>query len=355
MPSFREYMNAFSDIIKTETNIKADYEVFKDTSIYERYMLNAAQFSAAKDVATNGMIKTVMFDDEGVRQGYSAFKRDAEAITDIVNDVWLRTEYDTAVRQAVAGQQFSRYRDDADLYPYWRYLRTISLNPRDEHLLLVDKIFRIGDYEGDMCFPPNGYNCGCGSEQLDDQYLKDNELSALTNEQSKEELNKVDSQFRFNPADQGILPKEGHSYFQALPNANAADGNTFGITRSTKNVDKLSAKGLHLILKKVDEWKHEYHSDHNTITFQNSATLANIVFTHKALLAIEKHSAGFEQLADTVTKPDEIWSTWVNVDEQRDVKRVYIRGNYCVMTTNGNIIDAYLVDNVNRFRKGVII
>lgn len=208
--------------------MKTDYDAFKDTSLYERYLLNASQFSAAKDVATNGMMKSVMFDSDGVRQGFSSFKKDCKAITDVSNETWLRTEYDTSVRQAVAGAQFISYREDADLYGYWVYLETTSEHPREEHLDLVGNVYKIGDPESDLVFPPNGFNCSCGSEQVDEEYLKENGKTPRSNEQSKSDLeNGVPEQFRFNPADSGILPKEGHSYFQALPNANEADADTF--------------------------------------------------------------------------------------------------------------------------------
>lgn len=360
IPVFKEYLKTFWDIIKEQTNVQSDYDRFKDTSLYERYMLNSVQFAAAKSVAVNGMMKTQLFKDDGVRKGFSAFKNDCKAITDITNETWLRTEYDTAVRQAVSGQQFISYREDADLYPYWVYLETTSEHPREEHLDLVGNVYRIGDPEGDMVFPPNGFNCfkkgmfvrtkdgnkpienitkndfiltrkgykkviavinsgiktvygihfdndiyrhtfycslgheiytkelgfiaiqdldlsqeytliniengetkfkisineygnddetfdlkvsgeseyfvnnilvhncSCGSEQVDDEYLKENGKSVRTNAEAKEDLeNGVPAQFRFNPADQGICPKEGHSYFQALPNANSADGSMF--------------------------------------------------------------------------------------------------------------------------------
>ncbi len=191
-------------------------------------MLNAVQFSSAKSVAENGMMKTALFNEDGVRKSFSAFKNDCSAITDIISDTWLRTEYDLGVRNAVTGEQFQSYKEDADLFPYWIYIETISENPRDEHLDLVGNIYRIGDPEGDAVFPSNGWNCQCSSEQIDDDYLKQNGKSARTNEESKSDLeNHVDPQFRYNPSNQGIFPKEGHSYFQALGNANEADGSMF--------------------------------------------------------------------------------------------------------------------------------
>jgi len=192
-------------------------------------MLNSAQFSAAKSLAESKMIQSQLFDEDGVRKGYSAFKKDVKAITDVVNDVWLRVEYDTSVGLAISGEQFRQYRSDADIFPYWIYLETNSANPRIEHLELVGNIYRIGDPEGDACHPKNGYNCDCGSEQVDDQYLEENGKSVLTNDEAKESLQHVDPQFRFNSADCGILPREGHTYFNALPSANEANGDLFNI------------------------------------------------------------------------------------------------------------------------------
>lgn len=229
IPVFKEYLKTFWDIIKEQTNVQSDYDKFRDTGVYERWMLNAAQFSAAKDVAVNGMMKTVLFDDKGVRQSFSAFRNDCKAITDVTNDQWLRVEYDSGLRQAIAGQQFISYREDSDLYPYWQYLETTSDHPRDSHLELVGNIYRIGDADSDLVFPPSDWNCGCGSEQIDDQYLKDNGKSVRSNDEAKSDLeNAVPPQFRFNSADSGILPKSGHSYFQTLSSANEADGTLFG-------------------------------------------------------------------------------------------------------------------------------
>lgn len=339
------------------TQIKKDFDNFHDTSIYERYMLNSAQFSAAKSDAETKMLQSLVFDDNKVRKGYSAFKQDAKEVTDIFNETWLRTEYDTSVRQAVAGEQFRRYRDDKDIYPYWRYLRTISLNPRDEHLLLVGNIYKIGDKDGDLIVPPNGFNCGCSTEQLSDMDLDEGGLSARSNDESKEDLKDVNPQFRFNPADQGILPRESHSYFEALPNANEANGELFNInSTSGRNQSKLAAKGLHNLVEQVHRWKGEYHSDvKGNITFQNSELYTNVIFNHKSFKNIQHNSAGFEQLDSTIMSPQEVWSSWLNTEEQTDTKRTYIKDNYVVTTVNGFIINGYLVDDVNRFRKGVII
>lgn len=356
LPVFKTYLDQFWNIIKTETKMKSDFDKFRNTSIWERFMLNSAQFASAKSVAQNKALKELMFDDKGVRRSYSAFKKDAKEVTDVFNETWLRTESDTAIRQAVAGDMFRAFREDADIFPYWRYLETTSEHPREEHLELVGNVYKIGDPEGDMVMPPNGFSCSCGAEQVDDQYLDENKLSARTNDESKEDLENVSPQFRFNPADQGILPKEGHSYFNALSSANEANGNTFGIDNETGQKTKLSAIGLHQFSNLIHQWKYDYHSDGlHEIIFQNEKLLTNVVFNNKSFSNISHHAKGTHQLPDTITNCDECWSYWANPEKQTEVFRNYIKGNYVVQTEDGKIVNAYLVDNVNRFRRGVII
>lgn len=711
LPTFKEYAKTFFNIIKDETKIKADFKAFKNSSVWERFMQNSTQFAAAKSVAQNKMLKELLFDDKGVRRGYSEFKRDAKAVTDVFNETWLRVEYDSSIRQAVSGDMFRAFKDDADIYNFWQYLETTSANPRDSHLALVGNIYRIGDPEGDAVFPPNGFNClpsgsliktpkgweqiqnlqlnqtiiggsgnecdisfihknffngqiigivskgkqvfytknhriltikgwvqsdsinvgdimidfrkkgilnamicyinncyifgrnktvsfvikwqsrmmeslnsnvkvwykninpiftaieivnrikrskifqnqqfvfsrfspsidmqfgisgihssnsfnkfslnfgakgggtnfkffrnnpkmfaiffsltkirmrgfcnilshsltcllfpiiciyplylytlgsitnwyikhsenfgkysiitntpffrkfvnrfvlndikfiqdngdaaplnffdsgymalysifchnklvviedvniqnhndyvynltiekdvsyitetgivhncGCSAEQVDQQYLDENGKTPRTNEEAGEDLeNHVDKQFRFDPSTQGILPREGHSYFQALGNANDANGSTFGITTTTAQPTKLRAVGLHLVVQKLHEWKIKHHSDHDTITFQCEPLLTNVEWNGKSFHNIRNHPQGFDQLADTITSPEEVWASWLNVKEQKEVLRNYIRGNYVVQTESGKIVNAYLVDNVSRFRNGVIV
>ena len=53
--------------------------------------------------------------------------------------------------------------------------------------------------------------------------------------------------------------------------------------------------------------------------------------------------------------PQECWSYWQDPKTQLVVLRNYIKDNFVVQTVDGIITDAFLVDNVHRFRKGVIL
>lgn len=113
---------------------------------------------------------------------------------------------------------------------------------------------------------------------------------------------------------------------------------------------------LHHFVTLMDKWKHEYPGDKlGEIIFRNEKLLTNVFFNSKSFQAVHKYPKGAEQLPETIEHPDSVWSFWANPKEQKDVIRHYIKGNYVVKTLNGNITDAYLVDNINRFRKGCIL
>ena len=112
----------------------------------------------------------------------------------------------------------------------------------------------------------------------------------------------------------------------------------------------------HHFLNEWQEWKHLYHSDQlGNITFQCERLLTNILFTHKSFHSIKNHLKGFDQIPGTVMHPEEVWSYWQNPKKQTVVLRNYIKENYIVKTTDGEITDAFLTDNINRYRKGVIL
>lgn len=183
-------------------------------------MLNTAQFSSAKTADVGKKLQAAVFTEDKTVKSYSRYYKDAEKITDIVNNTWLRTERDLCVRQSVQAESFLRMQADADLYPYWVYSGAMDDREREEHEELEGKIFRIGDPDSDACFPPNGWNCRCSGESTD-------EGKPLTSHEAKEFLNKeVDKDFRYNAAIQGPMPNTG-GYFEDIKNANQLNESDF--------------------------------------------------------------------------------------------------------------------------------
>lgn len=362
---YREYL--FDDVINN-TKIITEYEALKDTAIYERYMLNAIQFAAAKSVAEGKMLQAAVFDDEKKVKSWPKFRDDAEQITNISNEVWLRVERDTCVRSCTMGEQFRHMDADKDLYPYWVWAGAMDARERPEHVEMEGKVFRIGDPEGDSCYPPAEDNCRCDGQACDDDYLAEKGLKVSTPDEVSDYLeNNINERFRYNPGTQGPMPNTG-SYFDAMHNANAGNANLFDLLDpdDDEELTGLSsyfrlATGLHYIVATVDEWRDKYDTDKaGDIVFRNKALYANVRFTANAIHAIQKHARGFENIPATISHPDEVWSSWEDPKKQRVTLRNYIKFgkvSFVVQTRDGILTDAFAVPkgNINKYRKGVVL
>lgn len=119
----------------------------------------------------------------------------------------------------------------------------------------------------------------------------------------------------------------------------------------------MTVSKLHHFVELLDTWKHSYPDKNKVggIVFRNDKLLSNVFWTEKSWHTIHKHPKGAEQLPETIENPKEVWSIWEDPNTQKVVLRTYIKDNYIVKTRDGIIQDAYLVDNVNRYRKGCII
>lgn len=368
-PIYEIYRDTFFQPVIDNTEIKAVFKRFGKTGQYERDMLNGAQFAAAKEVHQNELLLKVaeMLDDDGKLISYPKYEKEARMITSFSADSWLRVEYDEARRNAVMGDSFRRLEEDADLYPYWQYRGVMDDRERDEHVALEGAVFRIGDPEGDDCYPPNDWNCRCTAEPVDDEFLQNNNLQAKTTAQAAELKNKyVDEQFRYNPAKQGPLPNTG-SYFDIMPSANAGNYRLFNLQPARdmgegSGIEGFAAKGMHYVVNIIEGWRRDYHVDEKTgdIVFQNKALFANVRFTGTSMHALQKHWRGFENLPATVQEPDEVWGTWEDETQQQVVLRVYIKFGktcYLVFTKDGTITDAYALspNAADKYRVGCIL
>lgn len=367
-PVYEIYKATFFDAIIEESAMTTTFLKFESTAVYERYMLNAAQFAAAKQTAENELLKKAaeIIDPEGKGVSYDKYKPEAEKICARSKDTWLRVEYDTARNNAVSGAQFQRMETDKELYPIWRYRGVMDSKERPEHVEMEGMVFRIGDPAGDACFPPGDWNCRCVGIQEDDRYLQQTGARVQTNAEAEKLLDKyVAPEFQFNAARQGNLPKENHSYFEALGNANEANRSTFGLppAKDEKGGDLigLRAIGMHFMANEVDRWRQVYKSKANgDLIFQNKRIFANVVWNSNTFHAVGKHQRGFENIPDVIAHPDEVWGVWEDVEKQLVSLRTYIKFGkscYLVFTKDGVIKDAFALsaNSTDKYRKGLLL
>lgn len=371
-PMYEVYVDTYMREIVAGTKIKTAYELFSDTAWFEKYMTNTYQFAAAKDAAICQLLQKNVYDEKGKLRSWSKFKDKADEIVHNPNKTWLRVERDNVTRQSIMADRFTDLRADADLYPYWKYVGRMDSRERPEHVALEGMIFRIGSPAGDRVFPPNDWNCRCTAEPVDDMWLKQTNGRVQTEEEANKWLYGidpstgkayVDEQFRYNPADQGMMPKQG-TYFtdSGVFSANDLNASKFGIAGDIDpELEGYAATMLPHVPSVVAEWRNKYHTDRlGNVIFQNVALLANIWLTEHSIRNIHKHPRGIEALPKCVTDPAEVWSRWESVDKQQVVFRNYIwigkQTTYVVQTRDGAIQDGFLVSRASaeKYRNGVV-
>lgn len=366
-PLYQIYTDTFFDSLVQETSMATAFAAFQDTAIYEKWMLNGAQFAAAKSAAENELLKKAanMYEGDGIK-GYHKYLPEAQEICKRSQQTWLRVEYDTNRGNAVSAAQWQRYVANQDLYPYWVYKGVMDARERPDHVALEGKVFKIGDPYGDSVQPKNNWNCRCDAVNVDGRYLEDNGVRAATEAESKELLEKfVDPQFRFNAYNQGTLPNQGHSYFEAMGNANEGNFGLFNLApgrdQDKGNLEGLAATDLHKVVNYVNKWENKYHTRPNgDIVFQWRERYTNVTWNANSMHAVQSHQRGIENLPDTIQHPDEVWSKWANPEKQQVSERVYLKFGktcYIVKTSGGVIEDAFAVSPTaaDKYRKGVIL
>lgn len=352
-PMYEAYRDTFKDAIlekgsRIAGQVKTSFADFHNTSTFERYQLNSAQFSAAKNMAETKLMQQAVIGDDGAVKGFSEFKRDANQIAQVTNDTWLRTEYDSARGNIVSIDSWSEILDSKEIYPTWTYFGVMDSRERQQHVDLEGKVFLIGDPEGDAAYPPAGWSCRCHGEPSDD--------TPVTNAKALLERN-VDKQFRYNAYNQGILPNIG-SYFDVSGSANEVKGNQYSGVQAVKNSARAlyRAKGMHFLLEQIEQFKQDYHVSGHDVVFQNEATLSNVFLNTNSVHNIGKHPTGIELLPDTI-ETGEVWSWWSNAEKQQVVERAYIKANYIVHTIGGVVQEAMLLSSGSAmaWRKGCLL
>ena len=340
---YAAYNTLFFDTMKDGLKIEKAFDNLTNTGFWEQYMLNAFQFSAAKNRAEMKLIQEKVFDTDKKVKGFSEFKNDP-AVADIMDkfngpDWWLRTEYDLATNGAVMAEKWQRDYKDKDLMPYWMYVCADA--PCDICEPLDGMVFSYDDEEAQGLFPPNHFNCLCTSEptESDENLTPGNDIESG--------LEGVPEQFRGNVGTDGIFPREGSSYFDVLPSANNADYEMFGALQSQKASLNTTWYKDHSVTLMLESWDNKTirHKDHTDVVFRNHQWLLNVRASTDKIRQIAKRSRGVENIKRTIEHPDEIWGRWEDPNKQKTAIINYLahdeKYTYIVETKGGIVQNAF--------------
>ena len=88
----------------------------------------------------------------------------------------LETIFRTNMFNAYAAGRYRQLKEDADIYPYWRYVTAKDSAVRPAHRALEGKVFKADDPFWATHYPPNGFNCRCIVEAVDEYDLEMQDL-----------------------------------------------------------------------------------------------------------------------------------------------------------------------------------
>jgi SPP1 gp7 family putative phage head morphogenesis protein len=171
---------------------------------------NVYFFSAAKQyqqIRTMGEFIT----SKGEVSTFEQFRRLASKVFVEFNDTWLRTEYNTSIRQAQTAREWIDLEENKDVNPMVEYRTQLDSHVRDAHAALHGIALPIDHPFWTRNTPPNDWNCRCfivahGAEKGPTR-LKKVDLSDLS------DAKKFPPQFRHNPGKTHVVFAPNHPYF----------------------------------------------------------------------------------------------------------------------------------------------
>lgn len=139
----------------------------KNTEFINEFKRNTAVFSAFKNHQQTKEIVALLHNDKGKLRSFREFKKLALQISKDYNEIWLQTEYNTAVRSARSAVNYRKYLETEELYPNLEYIQTTASHPRETHLSYVGTILPIRHKWWDTHMPPGDWNCACSVKPTD--------------------------------------------------------------------------------------------------------------------------------------------------------------------------------------------
>ena len=163
-------------------------------------------------------------DENGELKTFEQWRREAEPIASHHNKVWLRTEYDTAIKRAAQARKWKQFESERDVLPNLRWVPSTAAHPGADHTIFWDVVRPIDDPFWSQHRPGDRWGCQCSLEATDDP---ETVLPAGAS------MEKPAPGLDGNPAVTGKIFSESHPYFPK--NCSSCPFNTGDAPSSPKN------------------------------------------------------------------------------------------------------------------------
>lgn len=129
---------------------------------------NNEVFSAFKVHDECSRMAKLLLDGDGKLKGFEQWARDVEPIASHHNKVWLRTEYDQALRRAQQARDWKQYEEESDVLPNLRWVPSTAAHPGADHMPFWNTVRPINDPFWSEHKPGDRWGCQCSLEATDD-------------------------------------------------------------------------------------------------------------------------------------------------------------------------------------------
>ncbi len=185
-------------------SVKLKYNV-KNQTFINQLKTSSKVFSAFKNHHQSKALVALLVDQEGKVVSFGNFKKEALKVTEKYNKVWLKTEYNTALRRGGIGAKLQKFKEDERLFPNLRWIPSTAAEPRSSHIPFYGMVLPIADPFWVNQFPGNEWNCKCNVEQ-----------ARAKAGSSPDRLQTSSEGLKGNPAFTGSLIGNKHQYFKGL-------------------------------------------------------------------------------------------------------------------------------------------
>ena len=257
----------------------------------------------------------------------------------------LETIFDTNMRTAYAAGRWEQVQRTKKTRPYLRYIAILDERTRHDHRNWHNTVKHADDPFWDEHYPPNGWNCRCSVQQLNDRDLQRYGLEVTKANPSGPDKVWVDQRNGNTvKVPQGISPGFGYNVGKARMKAlvppvldKPLDVPFMGASSAVplampRNLGKsaLYADGLDDEAY-VDKFLKEFHDKKESVFFDVTGTpliISRDLFTTTTGKLKVSRAQRFRTLglmAMTIKDPDEIWEVWEEYPKGRwTLRRKYI-------------------------------
>lgn len=180
---------------------------FDNTDLVKQLVTNTYMFSAAKTYQQTKEISSLLVDEAGNVRPFAQFQRLARDKFALWNDVWGKTEYETAIGQAQMASKWQVIEDQKDVVPNLRYRAIIDPNTSDICRPLNNLCAPVDDPIWDKISPLNHFNCRCLLLQTTDKPTTGYKRTAKKVEAQMQDV------FKSNPGKTSQIFTKAHPYF----------------------------------------------------------------------------------------------------------------------------------------------